>query len=313
MGNASSRFCEDGIAAVKSVGQVFWETKDIFALCLATNLASFAAYALPMQSERYYDLTGSATFILATLYSLIRKHRSSHSKRTNDEPFNPSFGRWTLASACLLLWSGRLGWFLFSRIQAVGIDHRFDRIKVAPAKFLFAWVMQAVWNYFVGLPVYLLNRYRSENHLTGADHLGFALWATGFAIQVIADEQKRLFAASEGNRGEFIRHGLWSISRHPNYLGEILMGVALSFVAYQALSAPGSDCPAPAVSFISPSFTTYLLRFLSGVPMLEKSGWKKWGGDPAYRSYLERTPMILPTWRSITAPPLPVNRLQSAN
>jgi protein-S-isoprenylcysteine O-methyltransferase Ste14 len=45
--------------------------------------------------------------------------------------------------------------------------------------------------------------------------------------QVVADQQKSAFRAEARNKGKFIKHGLWSCSRHPNYFGEILLWTGL--------------------------------------------------------------------------------------
>ena len=44
---------------------------------------------------------------------------------------------------------------------------------------------------------------------------------------------------------------------------------------------------------ISPIFVYVLLTRISGIPMLENRGMKKWGSDPEYIDYLERTPSLL--------------------
>ena len=53
-------------------------------------------------------------------------------------------------------------------------------------------------------------------------------WIAGFSFEVVADEQKRRFRLQSSNKDQFISNGLWSISRHPNYFGELL--IYLSFV-----------------------------------------------------------------------------------
>jgi len=90
--------------------------------------------------------------------------------------------------------------------------------------------------------------------------IGLLLWAIGFAIEVIADNQKSVFNADPANKGKFISTGLWGKSRHPNYFGEI----------------------------------TLLLTRVSGVPMLEAKSDKKWGGQADYETYKKNTPVLIP-------------------
>lgn len=90
-------------------------------------------------------------------------------------------------------------------------------------------------------------------------------------------------------QGKFICHGLWSISRHPNYFGEILMWSGLWLSASSVLSG-WQQC----VSLISPLFTSYLLIGISGIPLLEQYGQRKWGMDPAYQEYIKNTAKLVP-------------------
>jgi steroid 5-alpha reductase family enzyme len=56
---------------------------------------------------------------------------------------------------------------------------------------------------------------------TALSYVGWSLWLIGFIFEVISDFQKDQFLKDETNQGKFIKSGLWSISRHPNYVGEI--------------------------------------------------------------------------------------------
>ena len=105
-------------------------------------------------------------------------------------------------------------------------------------------------------------------------------------------------------QGKFITSGLWSVSRHPNYFGEIL----LWFGIY--LSCSSAFRGVQYFSVISPLFICFLLTKVSGnptyyhakianisppgVPLLEKSGMKRWGDLPAYKKYLEEVPVLIP-------------------
>ncbi|RMG93259.1 MAG: DUF1295 domain-containing protein, partial [Chloroflexi bacterium] len=48
------------------------------------------------------------------------------------------------------------------------------------------------------------------------------------------------------------------------------------------------------VTLISPVFVTLLLTRVSGIPMLEKRADEKWGGQPEYEAYKQRTPVLIP-------------------
>jgi steroid 5-alpha reductase family enzyme len=108
----------------------------------------------------------------------------------------------------------------------------------------------------------------------------------GFAIEIIADQQKTIFRAIPENRDKFITSGLWSRSRHPNYFGEITLWTGVALMSFSSLS--GIEL----LTLISPIWTYLLLVKISGVRMLEGRGSVKWGDNKDYISYIENTPMV---------------------
>ena len=90
------------------------------------------------------------------------------------------------------------------------------------------------------------------------------------------------------NKDSFITTGLWAYSRHPNYFGEILLWLGIAIIAFPTLV--GWQYAA----LISPIFVTFLLVKVSGVKLLEESGQKRWGADPAYQKYIATTSVLLP-------------------
>jgi len=109
---------------------------------------------------------------------------------------------------------------------------------------------------------------------------------------VTADIQKYVFKSNLANKGKFIQSGLWSVSRHPNYFGEIVMWCAMAGLAVNGL---GSSTPIRAIgACTSPLFVTYLLTKMSGIPILEKMGNDRWGKDEAYQKYKKTTPVLIP-------------------
>ena len=107
-------------------------------------------------------------------------------------------------------------------------------------------------------------------------------------FEIIADEQKRRFRLNEENRGKYISSGLWSISRHPNYFGEIVLWTGIAVMALPVMSG------LQYVSLVSPVFGFLLIYFVSGVRLLENKADKKWGNNPEYQEYKRNTPVFLP-------------------
>jgi len=105
---------------------------------------------------------------------------------------------------------------------------------------------------------------------------------------VIADGQKRAFRRDPKNEGAFIQSGLWALCRHPNYLGEILLWLGVAVVAVPVLSGWQQ------LTLLSPVFVYVLLTRISGIPLLASRGKRRWGNDPAYQAYLDRTPVLFP-------------------
>jgi steroid 5-alpha reductase family enzyme len=148
-----------------------------------------------------------------------------------------------------------MGLFLLTRVMRDGGDSRFDEVKTQPGKFLVYWTLQGVWVWVTALPVFLINGIGRQSPLFWGDYLSLALWVAGFICETTADYQKYKFKQDPANKGRFINTGLWSLSRHPNYFGEILMWWAVAGVAVSMNASPLVSVAALA----SPLFVTFLL------------------------------------------------------
>lgn len=249
----------------------------VFALCVILAfaiqwLAFVPAYLL--QTERFFDLTGSLTYIAVAVVALLLS--SSVDARS------------VLLVAMVVIWAARLGSYLFLRIRKAGADSRFDEIKPSFPRFLNTWTLQGLW-VTLTLSAALAAITASERVSLGTvTAIGIVVWVVGIGLEATADAQKSRFRADPANKGRFIRGGLWSWSRHPNYFGEILLWVGVAIVALPVLR--GWQW----VTLISPVFVFLLLTRVSGVPLLEKSADKRWGGEPEYEAYKARTSILLP-------------------
>ena len=229
------------------------------------------------QTERFYDLTGSVTYIAVTLAAISAATA-------------PSGAQWLIA-IMIFIWAGRLGSFLFRRIHAAGGDQRFDHIKVSSSRFFVAWTLQGAWVVMTSCAA-LTAILSAEQAAVGVIYvMGAVMWVAGFVIEVMADQQKSRFRADPANAGRFINVGLWARSRHPNYFGEILLWAGIAVMAIPYLSSTQW------VVMLSPLFVYALLTRISGIPTLARRGQQLWGDDPTYQAYVANTPRLLPRLR----------------
>ena len=180
------------------------------------------------QNEKYYDLSGSLTFITCTALSLYLpsiRARALAGSQGLAKPAYPNlleFGpRKLILSAMVIFWAGRLGTFLFARINSAGKDGRFDDIKTKPLSFLGAFAAQATWVTLVAAPVWAVNAIpRASLPALGLlEGAGLLVWLFGMGFEIVADRQKSAWREQKKAKKHsetFISSGLWSKSRHPN-------------------------------------------------------------------------------------------------
>lgn len=265
------------LAFVGSQGGAVVSGIPLFALCIALAfIIQWVAFvpAFINQTERFYDLTGSITYITVITVAIV---------------LSPNIGaRAYLLLIIVVLWAVRLGSFLFRRIRADGSDSRFTNIKPSFARFFLAWTLQGLWVSFSLAAALAAITSESQPGLGLFAGVGLLVWLLGFGIEVVADRQKSQFRKIPENATKFIDVGLWSWSRHPNYFGEIVLWIGVAIIAFPALN--GWQW----LTLISPVFVTILLTRISGVPLLEARADEKWGGQADYEAYKARTPVLIP-------------------
>ena len=224
------------------------------------------------QTERFYDLVGSVTYLAVTGIAIV-------STQPNDL-------RSVILAVLVYTWALRLGTFLFRRIRSDGSDGRFDDIKTSGSRFLVAWTLQGLWVFLTLSAALAAITTQARSEVGVLDGIGLSIWIVGFAIEVIADRQKSKFRRQ--HRGQYIDTGLWAWSRHPNYFGEILLWVGIAVIASSTLH--GWQW----VTLVSPLFVALLLTRISGIPLLEERADARWGDDQGYQAYKAKTPVLIP-------------------
>lgn len=228
-------------------------------------------------TERFYDLTGSITYMIVIVTALYHKSEFIGSR---------SDLRSLLIAGFVIIWALRLGSFLFLRVLKDKEDRRFSDWKKNFHQFLRVWTLQGLWVFLTSVAAVTAITSRKIIEPDLFLYIGSFLWVFGFLFESIADYQKRKFRSE--NKNKFIQSGLWSVSRHPNYFGEIVLWLGISVMAVPVMSG------LQYVSLISPVFGFLLIYYVSGVRMLEDRSNKKWGNDPKYQEYKRNTPVFFP-------------------
>ncbi|RPB02520.1 hypothetical protein L873DRAFT_1826589 [Choiromyces venosus 120613-1] len=227
-----------------------------------TLQAAVAVPSIYFQSDCFYDLSGSLTYIGCTLFSLylptLRSQASVSSQglpKPNWPGLNSFHPRQLISSVLTLLLAARLGNFLFGRVLESGGDSRFDKIKKHPERLAVA---------LVSLPVLAINSVPASAlpKLSTGDLIGLSIWILGFLTEVTADHR-----AKGLHKGDLITKGLWGKSRHPNYAGETTLWTGRIIGGLMSLA--------------SPMFTYFLLA-------------RKYRGRKDYQEWKRNTPVFWP-------------------
>jgi steroid 5-alpha reductase family enzyme len=136
----------------------------------------------------------------------------------------------------------------------------------------------------IASPVILVNSSTSDE-VGFLDILAIVIFLSGFIFETIADAQLTKFRTEPPNKGKIITTGLWQYSRHPNYFGEALLWWGIWLFAASEING--------LIALVSPVLITLLLRYVSGVPLLEK----KYEGRADWEEYKKKVPPFIPCFR----------------
>jgi steroid 5-alpha reductase family enzyme len=244
-------------------------------ISLGFNLLMFVP-AYFYKTDKLTDLSYAISFVALALYGLL-------------------YGGLTVPSLLLFIsifiWALRLGTYLFIRISKIKKDTRFDQMRTKFWSFLQFWVLQgiSVWIVLIPSTLFFLNKVENISVLS---LIGLIIWFMGLSIEAIADIQKYRFINNPINTGKWIDTGLWSYSRHPNYLGEITLWIGIYIFTIFGLNNLQI-----LIGLIGPLYISLLIIFVSGIPILEKSADNKWGNDANYKDYKKKTAVLVPFFK----------------
>ncbi|CAI0654260.1 unnamed protein product [Colletotrichum noveboracense] len=252
----------------------------------------FFSIAFSFKFDKLTDFAGGTNFVLLAIITLAL---SGH-----------HHARQVVASIFIMLWAARLSGFLLFRIIKTGKDDRFDDKRDKFFPFLGFWIFQMIWVWTVSLPVTVLNspnvtQYPQHPFGTGRDVVGIIFFVVGFTMEAVSDAQKYAFRRDHPEREAICDKGFFSVSRHPNYFGEIIIQFGIYMIAVSSAAdgyVGGQAFKALYATIFGPFFLTLLLMFVSGLTLQERPGAKKryekgqnWEG---YKRYLDRTSILIP-------------------
>lgn len=192
-----------------------------------------------------------------------------------------------LGFAMLVIWGLRLSIYLFFRNWNKPEDKRYTDMRKRWVKhpylysFLNVYALQGVLMFLINQPYYQL-AFLSDPKLNVFSYVALAFWVIGFIFEVVGDKQLSDFRKNPANKGQIITTGLWSITRHPNYFGEALMWWSMASYAVSVGASP--------LVLLSALLITLFLRYVSGVPLLEK----KYKDREDFKAYMAKTSVFIP-------------------
>ena len=257
----------------------------ILSLILALSFTTFIFFIAQFKKDNsIIDIAYGLGFIV-TAYLLIRLF-------PGDIQISPYA---SILFILITIWGARLSTRIYLKNRNKGEDFRYalwrkewqkkGNVYYLARSYLQIFILQGIIISIVLLPFTL----SLSHHLVSTSGIlfGLFLWIIGFCFESIGDRQLDRFIKNKAHhKGVIMKTGLWKYTRHPNYFGESMMWFGIASIAYVATGS--------FMVFISPLLITYLLLYVSGVPMLEK----KWEGDknilPEWEAYKKKTSAFFP-------------------
>lgn len=235
----------------------------------------FFIVAILRKNNSIIDILWGLGFILISVTTMLMQ--------TNFKLLN------IIPNLLVIIWGGRLAYHIFQRNLGKGEDFRYAKWRQEWGKtflirsYLQIFMLQGSIMLIIASPI-IFNNYLNRTNISYLFIVGIIIWLIGFFFESVGDAQLRHFLANPNNKGKIMQTGLWKYTRHPNYFGESMMWWGIYLMTID------SSLSYSWLLIISPLLITYLLVFVSGVPLLEANLFS----NPQFRKYARRTNMFIP-------------------
>ena len=227
--------------------------------------------AVALKRNDVADLAWGLGFITISLFLVLAN------------PNNPVL---KMVSVLIFFWGSRLALHIFARIINSEEDPRYQAWRnewgnnFYLRSFLQVFMLQGLFMYFISLTLITATQSTIVS-LTPQIIAGIVVWYFGFVFEYVGDQQLKDFLNMPQNRGRLMTEGLWRYTRHPNYFGEVTQWWGIFILAFSFTTW---------YSILSPLTITFLILFVSGVPLLEK----RYANRPEWQEYKNRTSVFIP-------------------
>jgi len=243
----------------------------IFAAQLLVHI--FFLWAQKIKNWGVIDIAWSLGFIVTTLTSVVVFDNFSFSA--------------LIVSGMVMLWGLRLSSYLFIRNHGKPEDWRYAQFRQEwkPNEniqgYFKVFVFQGILMFVVTLPQVFFVRSGEVLQSGVLEIAGVLIWLIGMTFEVLADTQLAKFKNNKEKKPRFLMTGVWSLSRHPNYFGEISIWIGFFIMLFNYV---------PIWTVVGPLVITFFIANVTGIAMLEE----KYKDNEDFQKYKEKTNMFFP-------------------
>ena len=248
------------------------------AVVFGANLL-FGIFCQIVKDNSWIDVWWGWTFVLPNVALIIKKFIMEEEVVL----------RVWIVLAVVTIWALRLS--LHIGLRHKGEDFRYVEMRqrwtneglYLVKTFGYIFGMQGLFSLIANGAALYVTIYSAGKDLIWLDYLGVAVWLFGFIFEWVGDQQLKMHLADRTpGKKKFIMWGLWRYTRHPNYFGESVLWWGVWLIACAVEWG--------FVTVFAPLFITILVRWVSGVPLLEK----KYQNNPEFIAYCEETNVFVP-------------------
>jgi len=274
----------------------FWISQKVI---FGANLGGFFINVIFPYSHYHVEMFGTGAFGAAALAILFG---GCHQRDKNLTP------RVKYSAVAVTLWSAKLATFLVYRLMSKGgYGPRLTEILANPSTAIGFWLISLVWGVICSLPFTMGTTSSSQGNPWFVS-CGTLIYTVGLITETLADYQKWVFKRTH-SKLEFCNVGLWSLTQHPNWFGNLLIWTGIFLMNASALIEPARARNSlvnwawrgrrVALAALSPLYMGYLF-YGQATGRITPDALKQrrerygYGVDPVYTKYVDSTSLVIP-------------------